>query len=323
MPTSNSSPSSFSSYLSRGYTSLILAWALAGSFLFGSYTLIQHVWPQIAPSSSHIDDPIATKLMVASALANTIPTILLNLFYLILYCGNFPSVEKLKIGKAVWPWRSQYAEIRNKFWALIPYSLLRVILNNLVSVPVVFFMWKYLFPASMRANIMSKELPSFLNLMLQLTFCTLVEDLLFYTNHRFLHSVPFLYKHVHSIHHQYHIPISLAAEHAHIFEFLVGNLLPATAGAFILQSHITTLWLFIVIRVFVSVEEHGGYDFPWSPVRLLPFGSATAAGHDFHHSNDGKAIFGSQFHYLDSFFGTDMEFESFIAKRKDESKKTR
>jgi sterol desaturase/sphingolipid hydroxylase (fatty acid hydroxylase superfamily) len=72
----------------------------------------------------------------------------------------------------------------------------------------------------------------------------------------------------------------------------------------------------------VSVEEHGGYDFPWSPCRLLPFGSATAAGHDFHHSNDGKAIFGSQFHYLDSFFGTDIEFESFIAKRKDESKKT-
>jgi sterol desaturase/sphingolipid hydroxylase (fatty acid hydroxylase superfamily) len=307
--------SSFSSYLSRGLPSLLLAWTLAGFFLIGSHRLIQHVWPLIAPPTSNSDDPVATRLMVASALANTIPTILLNVFYLLLYVGQFPVVEKLKIGKAAWPWRSPYEEIRSRFWALIPSSLLRVITNNLISFPIVWLMWRYLFPASMRANIMSQEVPSFLKLMLQLAFCTVIEDILFYSNHRFLHSVPFLYKNIHSIHHEYHVPISLAAEHAHVLEFLIGNLAPATAGAFILQSHITTLWLFIVIRVFVSVEEHGGYDFPWSPCRLLPFGSATAAGHDFHHSNDGRSIFASQFHWLDSYFKTDAEFESFVATR--------
>jgi len=307
--------SSFSAYKARGLPSLLIAWSLAGFFLLGSHRLIKHVWPMIEPPTSSSDDKIATKLMVASAFANTIPTVLLNIFYLVLYVGQFPAVEKLKIGKAAWPWRSPYEEIRSRFWALIPSSLVRVVINNLISFPIVYLMWKYLFPASMRANIMSHDLPSFSSLMLQLIFCTIVEDVLFYSNHRFLHSVPFLYKNIHSIHHEYHVPISLAAEHAHVLEFLIGNLAPATAGAFILQAHITTLWLFIVIRVFVSVEEHSGYDFPWSPCRLLPFGSATAAGHDFHHSNDGKAIFASQFHFLDSYFNTDAEFESFISTR--------
>ena len=45
------------------------------------------------------------------------------------------------------------------------------------------------------------------------------------------------------------------------------------------------------------------YAFPWSPVRLLPFGS-TAESHDFHHARGINAVFTSQFSVLDTVLDT-------------------
>ncbi|KAG7245330.1 hypothetical protein INR49_010780 [Caranx melampygus] len=39
-----------------------------------------------------------------------------------------------------------------------------------------------------------------------------------------------------------------------------------------LQCHLLTTWAFMVLHVYVSIEDHCGYDFPWSTSRLIPFG---------------------------------------------------
>jgi hypothetical protein len=130
--------------------------------------------------------------------------------------------------------------------------------------------------------------------------------------HRTLHH-PSIYPYVHKIHHEYHHPIALASEHAHPIEFFLGNLVPVITGPILLGSHCVTIWMWILVRIGVSIDEHGGYSFPWSPVRLLPFG-ATADGHDFHHSQDKNAMFASQFTVLDCLGGTEGRYQEWRAR---------
>ena len=111
------------------------------------------------------------------------------------------------------------------------------------------------------------------------------------------------------MHHEWRVSTTLAAEHAHVLEFVVGTLGPATAGALLLRSHALTLWMFVCMRVCVSFEEHAGYALPWSPCRLVPFG-ATVEGHDWHHANSGAGVYASEFAVLDNVLGTEGGFEA-------------
>ena len=59
--------------------------------------------------------------------------------------------------------------------------------------------------------------------------------------------------------------------------------LPLTLGPLLLgRLHCWTLWQWLVLRVAKSVEEHCGFDLPFSPFRSLPLG-AGAAAHARHH----------------------------------------
>jgi sterol desaturase/sphingolipid hydroxylase (fatty acid hydroxylase superfamily) len=81
--------------------------------------------------------------------------------------------------------------------------------------------------------------------------------------------------------------VSIAAEHFHPVDFFMGVLLPGSFGPSILRErlHITTYLMWIWIRASEGVDGHTGYEFPWSPFRLIPF-SASASYHDYHHSHN-------------------------------------
>ena len=102
--------------------------------------------------------------------------------------------------------------------------------------------------------------------------------------------------------------IGLAAEYAHPIEFIVGNLLPVALGPMILgpKTHMVTVFVWYFVRIGVTLEGHSGYDFSWSPYRLIPF-STGAEYHDFHHSaNMGN--YASTFSFWDTVFGYNTEF---------------
>lgn len=100
----------------------------------------------------------------------------------------------------------------------------------------------------------------------------LMEDLTFHFSHRLLHT-KVLYGLIHKIHHQHKVSISVAAEYAHPLEFAIGNVGPALIPQIILgrRMHFATTWAWIMVRNFESIEGHSGYDFSWSPFRLVPF----------------------------------------------------
>ena len=59
--------------------------------------------------------------------------------------------------------------------------------------------------------------------------------------------------------------------------------------------------MWIIVRITKTINEHCGYEFPWSPYRLFPM-TTTKGYHDFHHSyNLGNYC--SFFRIWDSIFG--------------------
>ena len=100
-----------------------------------------------------------------------------------------------------------------------------------------------------------------------------MEDFGFYWGHRLLHT-PWFYKKIHKVHHESVQTIGLSSVATHPIEFAIGNSIPATLGALLLPGkiHVFTLCFWIGWLLCETVDGHSGYEFPWSFVRIVPFG---------------------------------------------------
>ncbi|CAL8293740.1 unnamed protein product [Boreogadus saida] len=113
-----------------------------------------------------------------------------------------------------------------------------------------------------------------------------------------------LYRWVHAIHHEYILSsFSWSAEQLSIPELMAvgfwGNLDPVLLGC-----HPLTTWCVTVFSIWMSVEDHIGYDLPWMLNRVVPFGLLGGApAHDMHHQKPG-CNFAPFFRHWDRIFGT-------------------
>lgn len=163
----------------------------------------------------------------------------------------------------------------------------------------------------------SLPLPSWKVMSTQIIFYFIVEDFIFYWGHRILHT-KWLYKHVHSVHHEYATPFGLTSEYAHPAEILFLGF-ATIFGPAITGPHLITLWLWMVVRVLETVEAHCGYHFPWSPSNFLPLYGGSDF-HDYHHrliyTKSGN--YSSTFVYMDWLFGTDSGYRKLKALKSEE-----
>jgi len=163
-------------------------------------------------------------------------------------------------------------------------------------------------------------LPTPLTLASSVFFCMMCEDFTFYWMHRMFHH-PKLYPHVHKMHHSFNTTVGIAAEYAHPLEFVLCNMLPTAVGPAILgpTCHVVTVFAWYAIRFGETLDGHCGYEFSFSPYRLIPF-SGSAEYHDFHHSvNVGN--YSSFFSVWDTVFGTNKVFFQHLDERLQQSKK--
>ena len=141
-----------------------------------------------------------------------------------------------------------------------------------------------------------------------------IEDLFFHLFHRLLHW-RVIYPYIHKKHHEYNTSIGIAAEHAHPVEFMLTSY-PSIMGAEFLgmRMHAYTYMVWVVVRIYETVDGHSGYSFPWVPFRLFPVQSP-GGYHEFHHSHN-VGNYSSFFTIWDTLSGSNKFYYDYIEKRK-------
>ena len=227
------------------------------------------------------------------------------LLYL-LYSKKLGFLEKYRISpNRPWPWEEDSVK-----WKIVFKKTMKSLLwAHLFIIPLITGLEAYI---GVAFKVSKEEWPSTQEIILQILFFMICEDFTFYYGHRTLHS-KYLYPKIHKIHHEYNNPIALSSEYAHPIELVLVNMLPNAVGSKILGAkvHLVTYVLWLIIRVFETLDGHSGYEFPWSPFRLLPM-SASAQYHNYHHThNDGN--YGSFFMIWDTLLGTNKYYFKYLA----------
>jgi cholesterol 25-hydroxylase len=148
------------------------------------------------------------------------------------------------------------------------------------------------------------EAPTITEITIHWAICFVVFDTEYYVWHVIHHKVSFLYKHIHSFHHRLRSPFSWGTQYVHPIE-LFFTVLFTMSTPLLLGSHPITFWIWMVTVIYVSVENHTGYDFPWSLSHILPFGIYGGVGHhDMHHLKP-YTNFQPFFTWWDKLFGSE------------------
>lgn len=225
-----------------------------------------------------------------------------NAFYLIIYALK---VEKWKVNPSPWPWESD-KEWSEKYSKLIKNH----IYNQVIYLPLLLLIVGL--NAKFQHHI--KE-PVFSETITQIGFFMFVESFWTYSIHRLFHE-PWFYKRIHKKHHEFNISIASANEYTHPLEFIFLNSFGLAVGPFLYgqyRVHLITWYFWITLRVLITHDSHSGYQFPWNPLHLIPFGT-TAEHHYFHHTHN-VGNYSSFFTVLETILGTDQPYIEYVRKR--------
>lgn len=153
----------------------------------------------------------------------------------------------------------------------------------------------------------TEDLPDSLTLACTVLFCMMLDDMFFHFAHRLMH-VKQIYPYIHKTHHEFKTTIGIAADYSHPIDYLAGGVVSGSLITVILGEHLhfATLFAWTLVRTAESIDGHCGYEFSWSPFRLMPF-STSATYHDYHHSHN-IGNFSSMFSLWDTIFETNKSF---------------
>ncbi|XP_030629747.1 cholesterol 25-hydroxylase-like protein [Chanos chanos] len=166
----------------------------------------------------------------------------------------------------------------------------------------------FIFPLSVlhwywRPVVYPETAPETLEVIGQLAACLLLFDFQYFIWHLLHHRVPWLYRTFHKVHHKYTSTFALTTEYSGAWETLSLGIF-AAVNPMLLGCHPLTEMLFHVLNMWLSVEDHCGYDLPWSTHKLVPFGLyGGAPHHDLHHQKF-KSNYAPYFTHWDRLFGT-------------------
>ena len=147
--------------------------------------------------------------------------------------------------------------------------------------------------------------PGWIQLVVQVAFVLLVEDVAFYAWHRLLHQNKSLYRRIHRIHHQAHSPVPMEYIYVHPVEWMVGALGPAAAllAIGVWQGHMSAwvVWTYTLVRQLHELDIHSGIPSTWA--NALPL-VGTADHHRMHHAKPTLGNYDSTLRIWDAVFGT-------------------
>lgn len=186
---------------------------------------------------------------------------------------------------------------------LVKECLTHILINHFIVQPVALY---FAYPVFERCGVdMTAPVPPISTMIRDMIVFVGVNDTLFYWGHRLLHHKS-IYKYIHKQHHRFKVNIGIASEFAHPVEDLLANIIPTLGGSLVMGSHPVTIWVWLALRIWETIDAHSGYLFGWSPFHYFDF-QGGADRHDFHHSHN-IGCFGSFTIFWDWITGTDKAY---------------
>ena len=150
-------------------------------------------------------------------------------------------------------------------WKFYKKTAIEVFVTQMTTTPFVMYafipLWKY-----RGIDITwSGDLFTFITL-IKLIICPIIGDLVFYLTHRLCH-INLLYKKVHKKHHEWKVPVALAAAYTTVYEFVFCNLPTFLLPPLILGLNWYAANIWFIFSTISVVMDHSGYIFFSNSVR--------------------------------------------------------
>lgn len=284
------------------------------AFPYITSSLGRYVYPQVVAIAQANDLETQTAALPMIGLMNLSAFLVHGALYGILYHYEPTSFEKYRVDEKPWHWDME----PDKWKEMLCNTMGLVMFNFLGLTFPLAYLNAVVFGLPVRLDV--ESLPSGLEVFWQLLFCLFCEDFLFHHAHQLLHTKRFYW--IHKVHHQYHAPIAVSAAYAHPIEYLFGNILPSALGGMILQKrmHLWSMSIWAIFRLSAALENHSGYEFPWSMYQAIPFKAPTEY-HDFHH-NRNQGTYSGVLRFWDWVYGTNCEYFEWVRAGRPETLKS-
>jgi sterol desaturase/sphingolipid hydroxylase (fatty acid hydroxylase superfamily) len=290
-------------YIRKGY-GFFMACLIAFTWFFVMPQLARYVWPAKIENEGIF-------FYIFSYILHQSIFIICNLSMWVVYKLEWPFFERYKVHDKEWPWK----ENPEKWNELIKSTFIVLFINQIIVLPL--FGIIYYIKNFSPVRVDYESLPTCFEVIWQTVFFMIMEDFTFYWSHRLLHW-DVIYPYIHKIHHKHVNTVSIAAEYSHPLEYFIGNVFTTNSGVLLLgrRVHAVTFTLWIAMRIAETADGHCGYEFSWSPYRLLPM-SASSEYHNHHHLNF-KGNYASFFTVWDRLCNTVNEkYLQFVEKKKE------
>ena len=271
------------------------------------------IWPQVVQLAASLELETTTIAFPVIALRSMSACFTHNALYGLLYHLDVKSFDTYRVDEKPWHW-----EMDPDGWKKMLHKTIGLVLFNFLGVTFpLMYINRVVFGTPLRLD--TTSLPNGLELFWQLMFCLVIEDFGFHHTHQLLHTKRFYW--IHKVHHQYHSPIGISAAYAHPIEYLFGNILPSVAGPMMLRHkmHAWSFCIWLIFRASAAVENHSGYEFPWSMYQAIPFKAPTEY-HDFHH-NRNQGTYSGVLRFWDWVYGTNTHYLEWVRMGRPETRR--
>lgn len=205
---------------------------------------------------------------------NFMTRVIVDIFYVLLYYFKPSCIEKYRINKK-WLWETMtpiayYKKIIGTLFQVILINILIVIPLTLIS-----------FDESKHGYKVDPDMvPVWYISFFQIMIALIMYDFLFFAIHKMLHTKHLYW--IHKMHHEYYNTVIWSDAHTGLLEVLFVAIFPYMIIGLVIDLHLYTQCMLIIVSISLGISQHSGYNLPYSPFHLIPLCN-TYGAHVLHH----------------------------------------